>query len=91
MASIYTRIYRLMNAYTTKTFRSGNSEAVRLPKELGFGEGTEVEIIRHGDSLTIRRKPSRTMRELVELLRLLPKPTRPMKRERIIFPKRPGL
>ncbi len=29
---------------TTKTFKSGNSVAVRLPKELGIREGTEVRV-----------------------------------------------
>ncbi len=80
-----------MNAYKTKTFKSGNSEAVRLPKELGFGIDVEVEIIGHGDEVTIRRRPKRTMKELVETLRAMPKPTRPMKREPIVFPKRKGL
>ena len=29
---------------TTKTFKSGNSVAVRLPKALGIREGTEVRV-----------------------------------------------
>jgi antitoxin VapB len=29
---------------TTKTFRSGNSIAVRLPKALGIGEGVEMRV-----------------------------------------------
>ena len=33
-----------MNMITTKTFKSGNSEAVRLPKDMAFGIDTEVEI-----------------------------------------------
>lgn len=90
-AVIYTGIYEPMNAYRTKTFKSGNSEAVRLPKELGFGIDVEVEIVGHGDEVTIRRKPKKTMKELVAALREMPKPSRPMKRERIVFPKRKGL
>jgi antitoxin VapB len=38
-----------MNAVSSKTFKSGNSEAIRLPKGLGFGIGTEVRIEREGD------------------------------------------
>lgn len=74
----------------TKTFRAGNSEAVRLPKELGFGEGVEVELTRQGDTIVIRRKQL-TGKELVEALDRLPKPTSVQKRQKILFPKRPGL
>ena len=42
-----------MNAYSSKTFKSGNSEAIRLPKGLGFGIGTEVRIVRDGDRLVL--------------------------------------
>ncbi|WP_375391282.1 antitoxin [uncultured Sphingomonas sp.] len=44
-----------MNAIVKgKVFRSGNSAAVRLPKELGFEPGTEVTIEKSGLGLTIR-------------------------------------
>jgi antitoxin VapB len=79
-----------VNAYRTKTFRSGNSEAVRLPKEIGFGEGVEVEIVRDGDAVTIRRKRM-TNRELVEALRELPRPDRVQEREPFEAPERSGL
>lgn len=36
-----------------KVFRSGNSQAVRLPKEFRF-EVDEVEVIREGDALILR-------------------------------------
>lgn len=39
---------------TTKIFKSGNSLAVRLPRELAFPEGCEVTVVRQGDSLIIR-------------------------------------
>ncbi len=42
-----------MNAHATRTFQSGNSEAVRLPKGLGFGIGTEVRIERDGDRVVL--------------------------------------
>jgi antitoxin VapB len=79
-----------MNAFSTKTFRSGNSEAVRLPREIGFGPGTEVEVAREGDVVIIKRKRM-TNRELVEALRELPKPSYVEEREPIEFPDRPGL
>lgn len=35
--------------YIAKTFKSGNSLALRLPKALGFVEGEEVVIAPHAD------------------------------------------
>lgn len=75
----------------SKTFRSGNSDAVRLPREVSLGPDIEVEIVRSGDVLTIRPKARRSMRELVEALRKLPRPDGVQKRDRIVFPKRRGL
>ncbi len=40
---------------TAKIFRSGNSQAVRIPKEFQL-EGDEVEIQKKGDSLILRPK-----------------------------------
>ena len=40
---------------TTKVFKSGNSQAVRIPKEFHL-EGEEVEIRRKGESLILRPK-----------------------------------
>ena len=80
-----------MNAHTTRTFRSGNSEAVRLPKELGFGPGVEVVVRREGDTLTITPK-AKTMAELVRRLREIgPPPDGVQQREPIEWPERPGL
>jgi antitoxin VapB len=42
-------------AKTTKVFRSGNSQAVRIPKEFQI-EGTEVEIQRRGKAIILRPK-----------------------------------
>ena len=38
----------------TRLFKSGNSMAVRIPKQLHFEAPAEVEIERQGDSLVIR-------------------------------------
>jgi antitoxin VapB len=40
---------------TTRVFKSGNSQAVRIPKEFQF-DVDEVEIISRGDELIIRPK-----------------------------------
>lgn len=43
-----------MGVVESKTFKSGNSVAVRLPKEIAFAADTAVMIERKGDVLTIR-------------------------------------
>lgn len=35
--------------HTARTFRSGNSVALRLPKALGFCEGEDVRVVPHTD------------------------------------------
>lgn len=41
------------NMTTARIFKSGNSQAVRLPKEFRFA-GNEVEIYRRGDEVVLR-------------------------------------
>ena len=40
---------------TTRVFKSGNSQAVRIPKEFQF-DVEELEIFRRGDELVLRQK-----------------------------------
>jgi antitoxin VapB len=40
---------------TTRVFKSGNSQAVRLPKEFQF-DVDEILIFRRGDELVLRKK-----------------------------------
>jgi antitoxin VapB len=42
---------------TAKVFRSGNSQAVRLPKAFRV-EATELEIFRRGDEIVLRERPT---------------------------------
>ena len=79
-----------MTTVTTRTFRSGNSEAVRLPKAVAFGRDVELTVIRSGDVLTIYPKKA-PMAELVEHLRALPKPSSIEERDVEELPERPGL
>jgi antitoxin VapB len=51
---------------TAKIFRSGNSQALRLPKEFQL-DVPEVEIFRRGDEIVIRKKPQNLAR-VFELL-----------------------
>lgn len=53
-----------------KVFRSGNSQAVRLPKEFRFATD-EVEIFRRGEEIVLREKPLSLM-EAIEAWRDLP-------------------
>ena len=55
---------------TAKVFKSGNSQAVRLPKEFRL-DATEVEIYRRGDEIVLREKP-RDLAGAFELLCALP-------------------
>lgn len=50
----------------TKVFRSGNSMAVRLPREFELPVG-EVEILKRGDELIVRPK-HRSLADVVEIL-----------------------
>jgi antitoxin VapB len=55
---------------TAKVFRSGNSQALRIPKEYAL-KGPEVEIFRRGDELVIREQAA-TMARAFELLAGMP-------------------
>ena len=53
-----------------KVFKSGNSQAVRLPKEFRVA-GDEVEIFRRGDEIVLRER-ARDLSRAFELLCALP-------------------
>jgi antitoxin VapB len=55
---------------TARVFRSGNSQAVRLPKQFRF-KSKEVEIFRRGDEVVLREKDKNLVRAF-ELLTSLP-------------------
>ena len=55
---------------TAKVFQSGNSQAVRLPKEFRF-RSKEVEITRRCDEVVLREKPQ-NLGYIVDLLKQLP-------------------
>jgi antitoxin VapB len=54
----------------TRTFKSGNSVAVQLPKGFAIPEGAEVELEQSGDTVTIRltRDPDEARRLMRQLL-----------------------
>jgi antitoxin VapB len=74
----------------TRTFRSGNSEALRLPREVAYGEDVELVIARSGDVITIY--PARlTVPAMIDRLRSLPTPPSIESRDVEEIPDRPGL
>lgn len=72
---------------------SGNSEAVRLPKEVAFGPGVELVIARSGDVMTIypANASTRPMADLVERLNRLPAPASVEDRDAEEIPEPEGL
>jgi antitoxin VapB len=56
-----------------RTFKSGNSVAIRLPKDIAFGDGVELMIVRSGDVMTIY-PAQMTISEMVARLQALPVP-----------------
>lgn len=79
-----------MTVVTSRTFRSGNSAALRLPKEVAYEGEVEVTIVRTGDVLTIYpKRPS--VAEMLARLAELPRPDSVETRDVEPLPERPGL
>lgn len=79
-----------MTTVTSKTFRSGNSQAVRLPREIAYDDGVELTIVRTGDVITMTpKRPS--IAEMLAKLEALPGPTSIEVRDTEEIPERPGL
>jgi antitoxin VapB len=72
----------------TRVFKSGNSQAVRIPAELAYADtDIDLEITRLGEVITIF--PARAhMRDVVAALRAMPKPPYVEEREPIEVPLR---
>jgi antitoxin VapB len=85
--------------FHTRSFKSGNSVAVRLPKVLGIGPDESFAISRQGDVVTARRIPTveeeaarlARFRAGLAALKALPPSPEVEEREPIDFPDRPGL
>jgi antitoxin VapB len=74
----------------TRTFRSGNSEAVRLPKNVAFGADVELVIVRSGDVLTLY-PAANSIPEMIARLQELPAPPAIEVRDTEELPEREGL
>jgi antitoxin VapB len=56
----------MSNMANARVFKSGNGQAVRLPKEFQFS-GREVEIFRRGDEVVLRER-ARGLRRAYEII-----------------------
>ncbi len=74
----------------SRTFRSGNSEALRLPRDVAFGTDVELVIVRSGDVLTIY-PATLSIPEMVARLHALPSPPVVEERDTEELPERAGL
>ena len=74
---------------TTKVFRSGNSQAVRIPRQFRF-DSEDVEILRRGDEIVLRERP-RNLSQAFELLTALSADFFKAGRKQPRPPKRAGL
>ena len=74
----------------TRIFKSGNSQAVRIPAEIAYADSdVELEIARVGEVITMF--PARaSLADAVKALRALPKPPAVETREPIDVPVRRG-
>lgn len=72
----------------TRVFKSGNSQAVRIPAELAYADtGMELEIRRHGDVITVFPAKN-SLKNVVSALRRMAKPARVERRQPIDVPLR---
>lgn len=74
---------------TARIFRSGNSQAVRLPKQFRL-KSKEVEIFRRGDEIVLREKDGTLVRAF-DLLAGLPDNLETLGRQKDKPQKRKGL
>ncbi len=67
---IHINIYIRGHMITTRVFKSGNSQAVRIPKEFQF-DVSELEVFRRGDELILRKKQD-NLSDVMDLFAALP-------------------
>lgn len=79
-----------MTIARSRTFRSGNSEAIRLPRDVAFGPDVELVIVRSGDVMTIY-PAAMSIPAMIKRLRSLPAPPTIERRDEEELPERPGL
>jgi antitoxin VapB len=77
---------------TAKTYKSGNSVSIRLPKDIAYPAGLELTATRTGDVIVLAPKRRRTPSDTVASLRSIGFPDTPdLERPAFDYPDRPGL
>jgi antitoxin VapB len=79
-----------MGIARSRTFRSGNSEAIRLPKDVAFGDDVELVLVRSGDVMTIY-PAAITIPAMLDRLAKLPAVEAIETRDVDVIPEQPGL
>ncbi len=79
-----------MTVARSRTFRSGNSEAIRLPRDVAFGPDVELVIVRSGDVMTIY-PATLSVPAMIDRLRSLPAPPAIERRDDEELPERARL
>jgi len=79
-----------MSIYRGKTFKTGNSQAIRLPKEIAYGDDVELIIVRSGDVVTLYPATS-SLKDMIARLDALPRPPSVEERDLDEIPERRGL
>lgn len=79
-----------MTSFKVRTFKSGNFQAIRLPREIAYGDEIELLAFRSGDVLTLY-PASLSVAEMVKRLAALPAPPSIEEREEFEFSERGGL
>jgi antitoxin VapB len=74
----------------TRTFRSGDSEALYLPKDVAFGDDVELVLVRSGNVMTIYPAATSII-EMLSTLRSTPAPSSVERRDREPLAERAGL
>ncbi len=70
-AIVYTvNIYNRCAMITTRVFKSGNSQAVRIPKKFQF-DVEELEIFQRGEEIILRKKQN-NLSDVMDLFATLP-------------------
>ena len=79
---------RCRDMATTRAFKSGNSQAVRIPADIAYTDmSVELTVTRTGDVITIYPK-RRDLRDAVALLQQMPKPEPLEPMEQLALPDR---
>lgn len=74
-----------MTVACSRTFRSGNSEAIHLPRDVAFGQDVELVIVRSGDVMTIY-PAAVSISAMIERFRALPTPPEIERRDEEVLP-----